>query len=90
MPITIHNSETLKNACLVVEEHVFNNCKLSNCRLYYSGGAFEWTNTTFENCMWGFRGSARDTMQLMMTLGMLKPGQAPPQTLQGTTGGPVN
>jgi len=90
MPITVHNGETLKNATYVVEEHIFINCKLTNCRLMYHGGSFEWANTTFENCMWGFRDHARNMMTLMMTLGMLKPGQAPPQSMQGTTGGPVN
>ena len=40
--------------------------------------------------MWGFRGPAQHTIQLMMLLGMLKPGQVPPQVLQATTGGPVN
>jgi hypothetical protein len=88
--MTVHENTTLKNSTFLVEEHIFINCKLTNCRLLYSGGSFEWANTTFENCMWGFRGPAKDTMQLLMTLGMLKPGQAPPQMLQATTGGPVN
>jgi hypothetical protein len=42
MPIFVHNNETLKNAAYVVEEHIFINCKLTNCRLMYSGGVFEW------------------------------------------------
>ncbi len=90
MPMTLHQHETLKNACYMVEEHIFIDCKLTNCRLIYSGGAFEWANTSFENCMWGFRGPAASTMQLLATVGILKPGQAPPQVMQGTTGGPVN
>jgi hypothetical protein len=88
VPITLHQNETLKNAAYMVEEHIFNNCKLSNCRLIYTGGAFEFVNTTFENCMWGFRSEAAQTIALLMTIGMLKPGQAPPQSMQGTTGGP--
>jgi hypothetical protein len=90
MPITVHNNENLKNAAYLIDEHLFNNCKLTNCRLIYDGGSFEFVNTTFENCAWTFRGPARDTIALLSTLGMLKPGQAPPQSLQGTTGGPVN
>lgn len=90
MPITLHNGETLKNTCFAMEEHIFINCKLSNCRLIYSGGTVEWTNTTFENCMWGFRGPAAQTMHLLAMVGLIKPGQAPPNVMQGTTGGPVN
>jgi hypothetical protein len=90
MPITVHNNENLKNAAYVIEEHIFNNCKLTNCRLIYTGGSFEWVNTTFESCFWGFRGPAKDTIGLLMTLGMLKPGQSPPPSMTGTTGGPVN
>jgi hypothetical protein len=90
MPMTIHTGENMKNAAFVVEEHAFINCKLTNCRLIYDGGGFEFANTTFESCSWTFRGRARDTMALMSTLGMVKPGQVPPQSLQGTTGGQVN
>jgi len=90
MPITIHNNENLKNAAYLIEEHVFNNCKLTNCQLFYDGGPFQWANTSFENCTWGFREAARNTIQVLTTLGLLKPGQAPPQALQGTTGGQVH
>jgi hypothetical protein len=90
MPITIHNGETLKNVSYRMEEHIFNNCKLTSCQLFYDGGPFQWTNTTFDNCAWNFREEARNTIQVLITLGLLKPGQAPPQNLQGTTGGPVN
>jgi hypothetical protein len=90
MSITIHNNETLKNTAYRVEEHIFNNCKLTDCQLFYDGGPFQWVNTSFENCAWNFRGAARDTVQILVTLGLLKPGQAPPQTLQGTTGGLVH
>jgi hypothetical protein len=90
MPMTVHNNETIKNANYVLEEHIFNNCKLVNCRLFYSGGSFELGNTTFENCAWTFQGRARDTMTLLTTLGMVKAGQVPPQALQGTSGGSLN
>ncbi len=85
MPITVHEDDTLMNTTFAVEEHVFINCRLKNCRLYYSGGTFEWANTTFENCMWAFREEAANTMRLQMAIGMLKPGQAPPPNIQGAT-----
>ena len=90
MPIFVHENENLKNSSYVIEEHIFYNCKLTNCRLYYNGGAFEFVNTTFDNCQWGFRGQARDTMQLLSVLGMLKPGQAPPPNMPGISAGPVH
>jgi hypothetical protein len=90
MPITVHEGDTLIASNFVVEEHIFINCKLKNCRLYYSGGPYEWQNTSFENCSWGFRGPAKDTMMLCMTLGMLKQGQAPPQSITGASTGKMN
>jgi hypothetical protein len=90
MPITVHEGDTIIASNFVVEEHIFINCKLKNCRLYYSGGPFEWVNTSFENCFWGFRGPAKDTMLLLTTLGILKPGQAPPPNIMGVTAGKMN
>jgi hypothetical protein len=89
MPITVHNNESLNNGAYRIEEHIFNNCKLTNCLLAYDGGPFQWMNCTFENCQWNFRGAARDTIQILNTLGLMKPGQTP-QNLQGTTGGLVH
>jgi len=92
MPITVHEGDTIIASTFVMEEHVFVNCKLKNCRLFYSGGTFEWVNTTFENCTWGFRDAAGNTLRLAMTIGMLKQGQTPPTNLSAITGGtgPVN
>jgi len=85
MPVTVHEGDTLMASTFVIEEHVFINCKLKNCRLYYSGGPFEWVNTSFENCTWGFRSQAKDTMILLTALGILKQGQAPPPNITGVT-----
>jgi hypothetical protein len=83
MPITVHDGDTFMAATFVVEEHVFINCKLKNCRLFYSGGTPEWVNTSFENCTWGFRDAAANTMRLAAMIGMLKQGQAPPPNIPG-------
>jgi hypothetical protein len=77
MSISVHENQTIKNADMRVEEHVFRNCKLVNCRLFYDGGPFELANTSFENCQWGFRGPAQMTMVLLTVLGILKPGTVP-------------
>jgi hypothetical protein len=90
MPITLHEGDTITAATFVIEEHVFINCKLKNCRLYYSGGSFEWQNTSFENCQWGFRGCAKDTLMLCMTIGMLKQGQMPAPNITGASTNKMN
>ena len=87
MPITVHENDTIMGSTFVVEEHIFINCKLKNCRLFYSGGAFEWVNTSFENCSWGFRDEAGNTLRLAMMLGMVKQGQVPPPNIVGATAG---
>ena len=87
MPITVHEGDTFIASAFVVEEHIFINCKLKNCRLFYSGGTFEWVNTSFENCAWGFRDAAGNTIRLAMTIGMLKQGQMPPPNITGATAG---
>ncbi len=85
MPVFIHQNETLKNAACALDEHMFYNCKLTNCTLVYSGGSFEFVNTTFENCQWKFRNDAGMTIQLLLSIGMLKQGQAPPPNIAGGT-----
>jgi len=91
MPITVHEGDTITSSTFVVEEHIFINCKLKNCRLYYSGGTFEWQNTSFENCAWGFRDAAGNTLRLAMLIGMLKPGQAPtPNITRATSASKMN
>lgn len=88
MPITVHQNESIMASNMVLEEHYFVNCKLKNCRLFYSGGGYEFLNTTFENCAWTFVERAKDTVQLLVTIGMLKPGQTPPQNIQAASGSP--
>ena len=89
MPISVHENQTIKHADMRLEEHVFVNCKLVNCRLFFDGGTFHLVNTSFENCQWNFRGTAQMTCALLAMLGLLKPGFAPtaPPMAAGT---PVN
>jgi hypothetical protein len=81
MPLAVYEGMKLTGKHFVVEETIFRNCTLVNCWLYYSGGAFEWENTNFQDCNWGFRGAARDTIQVLTSIGLLKPGQTPPPNL---------
>jgi len=54
-----------------MDDTVFFNCKLKNCDLYYSGGDFEWLETSFENCRWHWRGPARNALMLAQLIGMI-------------------
>jgi hypothetical protein len=54
-----------------MDETVFFNCKLKDCDLYYSGGDFEWTQTSFENCRWHWRGAAKNMVILAQLIGMI-------------------
>jgi len=78
MPITKYEGETFEKQAFVVEESFFVNCALKECDLFYSGGDFEWINTSFDHCPWHFRGIALKTIQLMQQIGMLKQPQIPP------------
>ena len=85
MSITVHNNEVLKGIALRLEEHVFNNCKIIESQVFYDGGPFQWTNSSFENCQIAFRGAAMNTTQVMQALGMLKQALQPPQTVSGSS-----
>jgi hypothetical protein len=67
-------NEELQDQSFILEEVIFINCKLKNCHLIYSGGEFEWVNTSFEGCGFHFRGAAKNTQGLFHSLGMLKEG----------------
>lgn len=90
MPVNIYEGHTLTKKAFVVEETIFRNCTLVECSLFYSGGAFEWVNTSFQNCQWSFRGAAKDTISLLQTLGLIKAGQTPPPTFHVADAGKVN
>jgi hypothetical protein len=85
MPITVHNNETLERLALRLEEHVFINCKLIECRLFYDGGPFEWTNASFQNCQFSFRGPAMTTIQALQSLGMMKQVSPPEPVVSGSS-----
>jgi hypothetical protein len=82
--MTVIENEEIKGQSFVLEEVSFINCKLVNCHLFYSGGEFEWINTTFVDCGFHFRGAAKNTQALFQLFGMLKEGQpsSPPPMSQ--------
>lgn len=85
MPITIHKNEEIKGAAFQVEEHIFHDCRLINCALVYDGGSFSWSNTSLQSCQWTFRAAAKNTFELLRTIGLLKAAQTPPENLPDST-----
>jgi hypothetical protein len=66
-----YRNQTLQTKSFVLEEVAFIECALNNCDLYYSGGEFDWVNTTFENCRFHWRGAAKNTLALLQLTGMM-------------------
>ena len=85
MPMVKYMNKTFAGEVFQIEECYFVNCVLKECVLFYGGGTFEWENTTFENCQWKFQNEARNTLQLLMTIGLLPAQQKPPETMTTTS-----
>lgn len=85
MPITLHTKEQIKGIAFRLEEHVLRDCQVIGCTVVYDGGPYELVNTSFHDCQWSFRESARNTFQLLQTLGMLKQEQTPTTPLSTST-----
>lgn len=82
--MTVMESQEITHKSFILEDVSFINCKLVNCHLFYSGGEFEWVNTTFIDCSFHFRGAAKNTQSLFQLFGMLKQGKpsSPPTMSQ--------
>ena len=79
--MTVLTGKTFHGENFELEEVVFIDCKLKNCHLFYSGGDYEWANSTFESCHFHFRGPAKKTQELFQQIGLLQTtGQQPAQT----------
>ncbi len=81
MPITKYEGQTFTKKVFQLEECWFVNCVLRECTMFYSGGAYEVDNTTFDNCEWKFQNEARNTFFLLTNIGMLRAEQIPPQAV---------
>lgn len=82
-------NQTIENQSFVLEDYFFENCVLRNCDLFFSGGDFEWANTTFDNCRFHWRGPAKSTWMLMRFFGLMKE-QAPSSNLPKSSSQSVN
>ena len=75
MLLFMHSDEEIMSEIRCVEENVFRRCKLKNSQLVYSGCAFEWSDTSFENCYWSFRGPAEMNCSIPNVFGIVETGQ---------------
>jgi hypothetical protein len=69
--VDTYRNQDFQGKSFILENVVFLKCKLSDCDLYYSGGDFEWAETSFENCRFHWRASAKNTLALLQTMGMV-------------------
>ncbi len=75
-----YRNQNFRGKSFVLEEVAFVKCTLSDCDLYYSGGDFDWVDTTFEGCRFHWRGPAKNMFALAQTIGMIH-APIPPQSL---------
>jgi hypothetical protein len=88
MAITKYEGQTFTKKVFQLEECWFINCVLRECTIFYSGGAYEVDNATFDNCEWKFQNEARNTFFLLTNIGMLRAEQIPPQAILNS--GPIH
>jgi hypothetical protein len=67
-----YRNQNFQGRNFVLEDVAFVKCKLTDCDLYYSGGDFDWIETTFEGCRFHWRGAAKNMFALAQTVGMVK------------------
>ena len=75
-----YRNQNFQGKSFILDEVVFVKCKLTDCDLYYSGGDSEWIETSFEACRFHWRGPAKNTLGLLLAMGILKLAQMPPQS----------
>jgi hypothetical protein len=79
--VKAYRDKTISNESFVLDEVAFFNCTLKNCDLFYCGGESQVVETKMVDCRIHFRGAAKNTQQLLLSLGMLNaPLQLPAQT----------
>jgi hypothetical protein len=83
--VKIHRDKSISEETFVLEDHVFIDCTLKNCDLFYSGGDVEFVNLKLDNCRFHFRGAAKNTQMLMFGFGMLRPPSEVPLQVSTST-----
>jgi hypothetical protein len=83
--MTKYEKVTLTKGAFVLEDCFFNECSLTDCDLFYSGGDVEMVNTRLDNCRFHWRGAAQKTVQTLMQFGALKIAPIPVQAQVNTS-----
>ncbi len=83
--IKVYEDKTLNDRSFILDEVVFIRCRLKNCDLFYSGGDYEWVETSMENCRFHWRGAAKSSFalfQALQVMGQQVPVPKPPASTQ--------
>jgi hypothetical protein len=75
-----YRNQKFQGKSFILEEVAFVKCELTDCDLYFSGGDFDWIETRMVNCRFHWKGSAKNTIALLQSMGALKPPQMPLQS----------
>jgi hypothetical protein len=69
----IVRNEVVSGETIVMDDKHFVACKYSECKLIYSGGECQWTESTFERCQIVLSGPAQRTANLLVGFGAIPP-----------------
>jgi hypothetical protein len=85
--VKVYEDKNLNEQSFILDDVVFIRCRLKNCDLFYSGGDYEWVETSMENCRFHWRGAAKNSVALFQALQVMGQ-QAVPKPPASTGGRP--
>jgi hypothetical protein len=71
--MTTIEKEVSNGSIVTLDEKHFVRCEFSECQLVYAGGDFALTETKLHNCQFKFMGAAQRTVNLLASIGAVKP-----------------
>src|SRR5690242_10516470 len=66
-------NQIVSGETIVLDEKYFVGCEYSECKLIYSGGEVQWTESKFDRCQVVLSGPAQRTANLLASLGAIPP-----------------
>ena len=76
-------NEVASHTTIVMDDKHFVGCKYTDCKLVFSGGEVQWTDSAFNRCQIVLSGAAQRTAALLVNMGaiprggILQQGQVP-------------